>query len=98
RDGAHVVRVEDALLAGEDGDVDDRPGAEEHEARAAQVGPRRAARQPQPGDEGDRGERQQPADLGADLLVEHPPQARRAAEAAAAEPAATTDPAPTRPV
>jgi hypothetical protein len=40
-------------------------------------------------DQGDRGERQQPADLGADLLVEHPPQARSAAEATAAEAAAT---------
>ncbi len=80
RQRADVVGVEDALLAAEHDHVDGGPHAEEHPGGAHAIGPRRAARQPQAGEQPDRRNRQQPRDLRPDLLVEHPQQAGRAAE------------------
>ena len=76
RQRAHVVRVEDALLEGEDEHVGERPRCRTGRSRRGPSAARCAVSH-RPASSPARGERQQPRDLAADLLVEQAPQARR---------------------
>ncbi len=76
--------MEDAGHEAEHQDVGEQPRAPEDVAGPREVGAGRSAVHPEPDDQRDAGQRQQPADLAADLVVEHAEQAGLAAEAGGA--------------
>ena len=58
----------------------EQPTAPQHQPGPDQVGPRCATRQPQPADQRDQCRRQQPGDLGAERVTEHPGDPRAPTE------------------
>jgi hypothetical protein len=82
--------VEDAGGEAEDDRVDKEPHSPEQVRGPRRVGSRRAAMRPDPGQQAGGRQRQEPADLAADLAVEETDPARLAAEAAEAACASTT--------
>lgn len=85
-----VVGVHGALGHAERQIVQDRPAAPQHQRGARRIGARRPSAQHQAAHEGDTRERQQPGDLAAEDVVEHPAEARGTGEgAASATPAAS---------
>ena len=78
--------MEDAAGEAEDGEVRQQPGAPEHVAGAGEVCPRRPPPEPETACKRRRAERQQPADLAADLTVEQAQESGGATEPVAASP------------